>query len=59
MTNVLLKFMQLQGKIPYSESKTGQLQLNRVGSRAALKKIQIEIPYQNKAEQELFSFAHT
>lgn len=49
--NLLLKFTQIQGKIPYSESKTGQFQLNRAGSGAALKKIQTEIHYQNKVEQ--------
>lgn len=57
--NILLKFTQLQGKIPYSESKTGQLQVNEAGSEAALKKKQTEIHYWNKAEQELFSLAQT
>lgn len=36
--NIWLKFTQLQGKIPYSEAKTGQFRVDEAGSWAALKK---------------------
>lgn len=55
---ILLKFTQLQVKFLIRNQRQGSSNSIERG-RGSLKKIQIEIHYWNKAEQELFSLAQT